>query len=59
MVTVEVVENEPQRPLMSLQVLGELLEIQQTIMVDVALQDYLWVQRETVSHSAGTTDRYR
>lgn len=27
---------------MSPQVLGELLEVQQTIMVDVTLEDYLW-----------------
>lgn len=27
---------------MSLQVLGELLEVQQPIVVDVTLEDYLW-----------------
>lgn len=38
------------------QVLGELLEVQQTVMVDVTLEDYLWGRRQAVSHLAGTTD---
>ena len=50
---VKTVKHEPESLLMSLQVLRELLEVQQTIMVDVTLKDYLRVQRETVSHSAG------
>ena len=41
---------------MSPQVLGELLEVQQTIVVDVTLEDYLWGRRQPVSHLAGTTD---
>lgn len=40
-VAVQVVEHETQPFLMSPQVLGELLEIQQAIVVDVAFEDYL------------------
>lgn len=58
-VAVKTVEYEPQPLLMSTQVLGELLEVQQTIMVDVALKNYLWGQRETVNHSAESTDGLR
>lgn len=41
-VAVHAVEHEPQPLLVSLQVLGKLLEVQQAIVVDVALEDYLW-----------------
>lgn len=40
-VVVQSVEHEPESFLVSLEVLRELLEIQQTIMVGVALKDYL------------------
>lgn len=40
-VAVHAVEHEPQPLLVSLQVLGELLEVQQTVVVDVALEDDL------------------
>lgn len=39
---------------MGLQIPGELLEVQQTILVDVTLKDYLWGQRQTLSRSAGS-----
>lgn len=38
-------EHEPQPLLMCLKVLGKLLEVQQPIVIDVTLQDYLWGQR--------------
>lgn len=41
-VAVHAVEHEPQPLLMRLKVLGELLEVQQPIVIDVTLQDYLW-----------------
>lgn len=40
-VAVHAVEHEPQPLLMSLQVLGELIEVQQAVVVDVALKDDL------------------
>lgn len=52
-------EHKPQSLLVSPQVLGELLDVQQAIMVDVTLEDYLWGQRETVSRSPGRTDGLR
>lgn len=35
-------EHKPQPLLVRLKVLGELLEVQQSIVIDVTLQDYLW-----------------
>lgn len=58
-VAVKTVEHEPQPLLMSLQVLGELLEVQQPVMVDVTLEDDLRGQRRTVSRSAERTDGLR
>lgn len=55
-VAVQTVEHKPQPLLMSPQVLGELLEVQQAIVVHVTLKDYLWGRRETVSGSAGRKD---
>lgn len=49
-VVVKAVEHKLKPLLMSLQVLRELLKVQQTIMVDVTLEDYLGIQRETVIH---------
>lgn len=55
-VAVHAVEHEPQPLLVSLQVLGKLLEVQQAIVVDVTLEDYLWERSHTVTRSAGSTD---
>lgn len=49
-VVVKAVEHDSKPLLMSSEVLRELIKVQQTIMVDVTLKDYLGIQKETVIH---------